>query len=202
MARPEVPQETFYKYVDAAWTRVSGRIEASVREKLSFLGDHSDLVDKSTFEEILSRELVKAQQEYKQLRLEERANDQISRKPGITVYLRYPGLIAAVHKCEKFGYPIPEEQIQQEITPYASKIVFPSGIYSMGMGGGQFYQEADPDFIERTGAQSKPFTMYYADVIRVEGADGELWQNVNFKWDGSPKDPNNAPKSPYAEVPE
>ncbi|MBI2268398.1 MAG: hypothetical protein HYU80_03055 [Candidatus Blackburnbacteria bacterium] len=87
--------------------------------------------------------------------------------------------------CEREGYPITETQIE-EVRPDLVALKLPRGVYSMGMGGAQFYQEANADW-KQSNRVDKPFALGYNDVVRIEGNANELWQNVNYNWDGTPK---------------
>ena len=90
--------------------------------------------------------------------------------------------------CEREGYAIPDTQIG-EVTPDLAVLRLPRGVYGMGMGGAEFYQEANTDW-EQSHRAEKPFALGYNDVVRIEGDANELWQNVNYQWDGAPKEPN------------
>lgn len=157
----------------------------AAQEARGFLGRHSSLVAPEVVDLIAHREGASALQEYGKRRLDGHANDNFSQKPGLTAYLKPQGREKVAAMCEREGYPIADTQIE-EITPHLIAIRLPRGVYGMSMGGAQFYQEADTDW-EQSGRAEKPFALDYNDVVRIEGDSNELWQNVNYRWDGIPK---------------
>lgn len=163
-------------------TEVVKGAEQKARE---LLGRHPSLVAGEVVDLIAKREAALALQEYGKNRLDGHANDNYSQHPGLTAYLTRQGCERIVKMCEREGYPIPDTQIE-EVTPYLVALRLPIGVYSMGMGSAQFYQEASSDW-EQSHRANKPFALDYNDVIRVEGKINELWQNVNFQWDGTPR---------------
>ena len=164
---------------------VASQTEGKVREILS---RHADLVAEGVVEQIVAREVSRSKEEYAAQRLEGHANDNNSKTPGITIYMTDEAKVAIAELFKReVGYSVPQEQ-WRSLPNNIWEISFTSGIYSMGMGGCQFYQEADANFME--GGRDKvrrPFTARYDDIVRVEGKSGELWQNVNYNWDGTPK---------------
>lgn len=164
---------------------VASQTEGTVRGLLS---RHKDLVAEGIAEQIVAREVSRAKEEYATQRLEGHANDNFSKTPGVTIYMTDEAKVAISALFEREGgYAISAEQ-WRSLPNDVWEVSFDKGIYSMGMGGCQFYQEADANFNE--GGRDKvrkPFTARYNDVIRVEGKSGELWQNVDYNWDGSPK---------------
>jgi len=149
------------------------------------LGRHPTLVATEVVDLIAQRETSLALEEYGKRRLEGQANDNYSQQPGLTVYLTHQGSERVVEMCKREGYPITETQIE-EVIPDLVALKLPRGVYGMGMGGAQFYQEASADW-ERSNRADKPFALGYDDVVRIEGNANELWQNVNYNWDGTPK---------------
>lgn len=163
-------------------TEVAQDAEQRARE---FLDRHPDLMAPEIADLIVQREAHLALQEYGKKRLEGHANDNRSKQPGLTAYLTLQGYERVVEICECEGYPIADTQIKK-ITTDLVALRLPRGVYSTGMGGIQFYQEANTDQSQFRGA-NKPFGLGYNDVVRVEGDANELWQNVNYQWDGTPR---------------
>ncbi|KKR49647.1 MAG: hypothetical protein UT84_C0022G0010 [Candidatus Curtissbacteria bacterium GW2011_GWA1_40_16] len=164
---------------------VANDTENRVKE---LLGRHQDLVAPSVAQQIIEREVSRAVQEYGAKRLEGRANDNYSKAPGVTIYMTNEAKVAISALFDREpGYSIPPEQ-WRSLPNNIWEVSFPRGIYSMGGGGCQFYQEADDDFDRgRRDRVRRPFTAGYDDIVRVEGKSGELWQNANYNWDGTPK---------------
>lgn len=166
-------------------TEVAKGAEQRVRE---LLGRHPSLVASEVVDLIAQRETTLALQEYGNRRLDGHANDNYSQQPGLTAYLTRQGCERVVEMCEREGYAIPDTQIE-EVTPDLVALRLPRGVYGMGMGGAQFYQEASADW-KQSNKADKPFALGYNDVVRIEGEANELWQNVNYQWDGTRKEPN------------
>lgn len=166
-----------------ATERVATDTEKRVRE---LLDRHQDLVAPGVAHQIIQREVSRATEEYGARRLEGHANDNFSKAPGMTIFMTDHAKASLVPIFEEAGYAVPAEQWQPSLNNTWS-IAFPAGAYSMGMGGYSFYQEADPDLDSGKGSRRKPFSTPYDSIIRVEGKSGELWQNVHFNWDGTPK---------------
>lgn len=162
--------------------KVSSVAEKKVRKLLS---GHSDLVSPETVDLIVQREVALALQDYGEKRLRGYANDDYSQQPGLTAYLTPQGRERVVEMCEREGYPIVDAQIE-EVTTDLIVLRLPRGIYHMGGGGAQFYQEVNTDWKQLNEA-NKPFTLGYDDVVRIEGDANELWQNAYYQWDGTPK---------------
>ena len=163
---------------------VASETESKVRE---LLGRHKDLVAEGVTEQIVAREVSRARDEYAAKRLEGHANDNYSKTPGITIYMTGTAKEALAKVFEEGGYPVSDEQ-WKPLPNSVWEISFLTGTYGMGLGGCQFYQEADDDFYK--GGRDKvrkPFSTPYDSIVRVEGKSGELWQNVNYAWDGVPK---------------
>ena len=163
-------------------TEVAKGAEQRARE---LLGRHPSLVAKEVVDLIAQRESALALQEYGERRISGHANDNSSQQPGLTAYLTRQGRERVVEMCEREGYPIADTQIE-EVTPDLVALRLPRGVYNMGMGGAQFYQEARADW-EQSYKADRPFTLAYNDVVRIEGNANELWQNVNYQWDETPK---------------
>src|SRR3989344_2161281 len=161
---------------------VAIRAEQSARE---FLGKHADLIGQTVIDIVAQRESALALDKYGQRRLEGHANDNWSRKPGITVYVTPDAKEAVVRVFERENYPVTQEQIEA-VNPNTWAFRFPRGVYGMGMGGCQLYLEASEDW-EKSNKAEKPFVLGYNDIVRVEGDANELWQDVNYQWDGTPK---------------
>lgn len=169
-----------------------GRVEAvasrTQSEVSELLGRHKDLIPEGVATQVVAREVTRAREEYASSRLEGHSNDNFSKTPGITIYMTDEAKVAISALFEReSGYTIPAAQ-WRPLPNGVWEVSFDRGIYSMGMGGCQFYQEADANFNE--GGRDKvrkPFTARYDDIVRVEGKSGELWQNVNFNWDGTAK---------------
>lgn len=158
--------------------------ETEIQELLS---RHSDLITDNIANQIAMREAKRAREEYLKSRLEGHANDNISKAPGITIYVTDEAKAVLTSKFEQALYPVPK-QAWKPIANGVWEISFAKGIYQMGFGGCQFYQEADDDYFKGGSGNARlPFVARYDDVIRVEGDSGELWQNVNYSWDGTPK---------------
>lgn len=166
-------------------TEVAKGAEQRARE---LLGRHPSLVAGEVVDLIAQREASLALQEYGKRRLDGHANDNFSHQPGLTAYLTPQGRKRVVAMCEREGYAVPNTQIE-EVTPDLVALRLPRGVYGMGMGGAQFYQEASSDW-EQSNRAEKPFALGYDDVVRIEGDANELWQNVNYQWDGTPKASN------------
>lgn len=164
---------------------IAHQAEGKVRE---LLGRHLDIVSPGIVNIIAQREAASARQDYEQKRQEGRANDNYSQKPGITIYLTGEAKHILVEVLEESGRHIPEEHVEQT-SENVWKLRFPRGVYNMGFGGASFYEEAAEDW-ERTNEAEKPFSMPYDAVVRIEGDNDELWQNVHYNWDGTLKNQN------------
>lgn len=160
---------------------VADNVEKTVRE---FLKKHEELgiITQKQVDKIAINERASAIGEYLTGRLEGRENDD-SGGPGITIFVTEKGKEDVVKNCSDYGYPILPEQIRQ-ISQNLWVLSFKRGIYYMGFGGAQFFQEGEGPSQKGT---VKPFTLYYSDVVRVETPDGHLWQNWDYNWDGTPK---------------
>jgi len=163
-------------------TEVAKYAEQKARE---LLGRHPGLVITKVANLIAQREATLALQEYGKKRLDGYANDDYSQQPGLTAYLTPQSLKRVVKMCEQDGNRITNIQIE-EVTINLIALRLPRGAYVMGGGGAQFYQEANTDW-EQSHTADKPFLLDYNDVVRVEGDANELWQNINYQWDGTPK---------------
>jgi len=134
---------------------------------------------------ITQREAELTRQEYVRRRIEGKANDDYSQQAGLIAYLTPQGYEKAVEVCEREGYAIAATLIEK-INPNLVAIQLPRGVYSIGGGGAKFYQEASDDWKHSNRAE-KPFLLEYDDVVRIEGSADELWQNVDYQWNGTPK---------------
>lgn len=151
------------------------------------LNRHPGLVDPTIIELIALREGALALANYARNRREGHENDKSSRKPGITIYVTPETRRKVIERCEHGGYPVPSA-LMEEVTPTMWALRFQTGIYMAVGGGVQFHQETAPNF--QYGSYhmgTKPFALDYEEVIRVEGDDNELWQNLDYNWDGTPR---------------
>lgn len=164
-------------------TEVVQYAEQKVRE---LLGRHPDLVAPVVVDLIAQKEATLASQEYFKRRVDGYENDDYSQQPGLTAYLTPQGRDEAIKMCEHQGYSIAGAQIE-EITPNLIALRFPNGIYNTSGGGANFFLEASGGWGECTNTPDKPFFLDYNDVVRIEGDSNELWQNIDYNWDGTPK---------------
>ncbi len=159
---------------------VAKQAEDSTRQ---LLGRHSDLLTPVAIDLIAEREYKSALEQHARKRYEGRANDNYSYHPGLMLYVTptTKDLLFTVFK--KAEYPVTEDQVIP-VTSTMQAIRFPRAIYGMGLGGCQIYLEAAEDW-EKSNLAEKPFALGYRDVIRIEGDANELWQNWDYKWDGT-----------------
>lgn len=151
----------------------------------SLLLRHTDLLTMDQIHTIVTRESGAFVEKYLQRRMSGMENEDVSREPGMVVVLTTAGKELAMANCERYGYPIPEDQIMSGKNG-TWIIEFPKGIYSMGGGGCQFYQEVT-QYEHQSRQFHKPFLLGYDMVVRVESDAGDLWQNSQYDWDGNPK---------------
>jgi hypothetical protein len=160
---------------------VALQAELQARELLS---RHPGLIAPEVVEMVAQREMGFAVQRYGESRFAGRANDNGSKKPGLTAYVTPEARDYVVEVFKREGYGVPQIE---EVTPELIAVRLPKGVYGMGLGGAQFFVDESDDNGDKRKAE-KPFVLRYKDVVRVEGDADELWQNHDYNWDGTRKE--------------
>ena len=158
--------------------------ENAERSAKIFLSRHTDLVAPGLMELIAGREQQLAIEIYKEKRIMGYANDNRSLSPGLDLFISPAMVRRLLGLFTKNGFPFPATAVH--INEYLQVMNLPSAIYSAGFGGIQFGLQASKDF-NITGKYEFPFKTEYHEVVRIEGAENTLWQNANYKWNGTPK---------------
>jgi hypothetical protein len=157
----------------------------------TFLNRHSDLIFQETANLIAQKEYDSALNNYLTRRENGLANDEESEKPGIIIYVSPIEAKNILDYVEKEYGPVKKDQVKV-YSEKLSSLRFPKGVFYMvdgGLGGGmcQFYREQTTEDTMVSGRMKYPFAAKQENIVRIEGKAGELWQNPDYRWDGTPK---------------
>jgi hypothetical protein len=160
--------------------------EATGKQIRGLLENHTDLVATETTNQIVERETRAAREDYRQRRLEGKANDNYSKKEGMTLYVNREGMDGIVGVCSRECYPVDSKSVSK-VGDDLWELKFPKGIYEVGGGKISFQQEGDAEqpYLHRGIGQ---FSTGYRYVVRIEGTENALWQNSDYNWDGTRKE--------------
>ncbi|HET9850525.1 MAG TPA: hypothetical protein VFP35_02800 [Candidatus Saccharimonadales bacterium] len=177
-AKSRAEQRTLEMAMDTA-----NRAAAVTREVVD---RHVDLLGEDLAELMVHRDYEAAYQEIVRKREAGELNNEASQAPGLTAYLTEEGASTLKDIPGISDYAEGLEMAPGMLGSWRLRIN--EGIYSTGWGNIQFHGRGAVEPDGNFSLQEDPFFLGYGYVVRVEGDNGELWQNRNYNPDGSSKE--------------
>jgi hypothetical protein len=162
----------------------SAQIAADARKRVStMLGRHRGVVSSSDIEKIAGEEAEREARKYiRDRRAGYKNNENNYGSQGLTLYLSSRVKEKLLRAFEGKGYPFMTADSFSRAEKGLWSLILPKGVYASGAGTMHIFGEVTPNDVGQY-----PIMLDYAEVVRIEGDGGQLWQNSVMRWDGRPK---------------
>lgn len=165
----------------------------AVHQAEEYLGDYaneSGLLTQEQFDAIVADKKAKAIEKYTAERNAGLDNNHVSLSPGLTALVAPHDERELSHPALQAGQPEFDSPSVEEVGELEGRKLYrlrlPEGAYKDVNVGHMFYVKAQPDGLGHIdGKREDRFILGTGSVIRIEGDEGDLWQDIYRNPDGS-----------------